>query len=326
MKVGMKSLYALMLFISVPIIIAAVSYINVPVTDVYLLLPHSEKVALLHNKMFPDPVMAQLLKHNNANINTQALYGQKIDIVERHNNWIKVSLPAQSGVTGFVPANAVITLTKPYNPNSIVTAVWTDIIDEHNKKICSVPMGTQLHALKQMQKTTHVQLLDGTLGYIHNDHIQPLPITLSTAQKQAILLDAGKKLIGLPYWWGGMAGLHTEYLAAQGFDCSGLIYILFKLVGSTLPRNSRAQYGKALPVQKGQDLIPGDCVWTANAQNPKHIVHVLLFCGEDMLLESSVYTGVAYISGTQKFGTPIVSLQSGAVANDKVVYFGRFLI
>lgn len=69
---------------------------------------------------------------------------------------------------------------------------------------------------------------------------------------------------GKPYAWGASG--------PNSFDCSGLVYWVFRKFGSYLPRTVRGQYNAGTPVSKS-DLRPGDLVFFRN------FTHVGIYIG-----------------------------------------------
>ena len=90
------------------------------------------------------------------------------------------------------------------------------------------------------------------------------------------LIGEGFQYLNQRYVWGGTT------LADGGFDCSGLMYRIFKdSMGITLPRVSQDQqnYGKRIPLDQIQ---PGDLVfWNTPA------THVALYLGNGKILEAA---------------------------------------
>ena len=90
------------------------------------------------------------------------------------------------------------------------------------------------------------------------------------------LIAEGLQYLHLPYVWGG------ESVVEGGFDCSGLMYRIFKdTLGINLPRVSQAQqnFGQRIPLDSIQ---PGDLVfWNSPA------THVALYLGNGKILEAA---------------------------------------
>lgn len=72
-------------------------------------------------------------------------------------------------------------------------------------------------------------------------------------QTETDVVAAARKNIGVPYRFGG-------YSPETGFDCSGLVSWSYAQVGVNLPRRARDQIRFGVPVQKKEELEPGDIV------------------------------------------------------------------
>jgi len=91
------------------------------------------------------------------------------------------------------------------------------------------------------------------------------------------LVSTARRFIGTPYLWGGTT---TE----DGFDCSGLTMVSYRLNGLNLPRNSRAQFQAGRWVAK-KDLLPGDLVFFATKGGTR-ITHVGMYIGKDSFIHA----------------------------------------
>ncbi|NLK44926.1 MAG: hypothetical protein GX300_11105 [Tissierellia bacterium] len=80
---------------------------------------------------------------------------------------------------------------------------------------------------------------------------------------------------GKPYRWGGTG--------PNSYDCSGLVYSLYKKLGINLPRTSRSQAGAGTYVSKN-DLQFGDLVFFA--RNGRTINHVGIYVGNGKFVHS----------------------------------------
>jgi cell wall-associated NlpC family hydrolase len=75
----------------------------------------------------------------------------------------------------------------------------------------------------------------------------------ATSAPEQDVVAAARKGLGTPYRFGGTS-LQT------GFDCSGLVLWSYEQVGIRLPRSAREQIRFGMPVQRKEDLKPGDIV------------------------------------------------------------------
>jgi len=84
------------------------------------------------------------------------------------------------------------------------------------------------------------------------------------------LVKTARRFIGIPYRWGGTT-------AKNGFDCSGLTMVSYRLNGLNLPRVSRSQYKAGKWVAKSK-LRPGDLVFFATKGGTR-VTHVGMYAG-----------------------------------------------
>ncbi|QJB58426.1 C40 family peptidase [Pseudodesulfovibrio sp. zrk46] len=71
--------------------------------------------------------------------------------------------------------------------------------------------------------------------------------------KAASVLRMARSVIGAPYRWGGES-------PRSGFDCSGLVWYVYRQNGISLPRVSWQQFGAGSSIKYGQ-LRPGDLIF-----------------------------------------------------------------
>ncbi len=91
------------------------------------------------------------------------------------------------------------------------------------------------------------------------------------------LVKTAKRFIGVPYRWGGED-------SKNGFDCSGLTMVSYRLNGLKLPRNSRAQYRAGQAVNK-RDLRQGDLVFFATKGGTR-VTHVGMYVGDGKFIHA----------------------------------------
>jgi cell wall-associated NlpC family hydrolase len=83
------------------------------------------------------------------------------------------------------------------------------------------------------------------------------------------IAESAKKFLGTPYVWGGST--------PKGFDCSGLVYYLYKQAGTTINRVASAQMKNGIHVDKN-NLRPGDIIGFYGNKN-KDVNHVGVYIG-----------------------------------------------
>lgn len=99
----------------------------------------------------------------------------------------------------------------------------------------------------------------------------------SRGNLRAELVKTAKSFLGTPYRWGGTT-------AEDGFDCSGLTMVSYRLNGLNLPRVSRNQFQTGRWVGKA-DLKPGDLVFFAT-RGGKRVTHVGMYIGDDKFIHA----------------------------------------
>jgi len=98
------------------------------------------------------------------------------------------------------------------------------------------------------------------------------------------IIATARSLIGYPYVWGG------ESPAEGGFDCSGLVYYVYRQYGIQVPRVSQDQYKTGVPVDRSQ-LQPGDLVFF-DINSKGTVDHVGIYSGNGMFINASSSQGV----------------------------------
>ncbi len=98
------------------------------------------------------------------------------------------------------------------------------------------------------------------------------------------------KTLGTSYKTGGTS--------TAGFDCSGFTKYVFKSVGLTLPRTSKAQFSVGTAVSKS-NLRPGDLVFFNTLGSG--VSHVGIYVGNGKFAQSSSSRGVTITSMSNSY-------------------------
>lgn len=85
------------------------------------------------------------------------------------------------------------------------------------------------------------------------------------------IVETAERFLGVKYSWGGVS-------REEGFDCSGLTMVVYRLNGLCLPRNSRLQYNAGKTVEFTA-LKKGDLVFFAAVPSAARVSHVGIYTG-----------------------------------------------
>lgn len=186
-------------------------------------------------------------------LETQELMGTVVEITGQDRYWREISCPqpykAWATAKGLVEmsdeqlqqylAAPKVMFVKPHGNIYAAPSFSSEII-------CDLVGGDVMRPVARIKaKWTKVMLPSGKTGFVPTDDLKAHDGFLSIAQgegssesvsaekTEAIIAEA-KKLLGVPYLWGGMS--------SNGVDCSGLVRLCYLLNGIHLPRNASQQF------------------------------------------------------------------------------------
>jgi cell wall-associated NlpC family hydrolase len=202
-----------------------------------------------------------------SHVQTQALYGERVTVLARLGAWTKVAVGDQPdpqnphGYPGWVPTRQLS--FAPFVPHGkeVVVLARTALLHVRGRTI-TLSYGTEL----PLVRPGVVRTPDG-VGTITGAG-PPLAFSAASVIAQA------KRFLGTHYLWGG--------LSSWGFDCSGLIWDVYRAHGRTIPRDADPQYRAAKPVPRSE-LRPGDLLFFGS---PSYVEHVAIYLGADRMLEA----------------------------------------
>lgn len=213
------------------------------------------------------PVRAEA--SDTAEIVTQLLFGDHVEILETGKPWIKIFFP-DDDYEGYMDFKQLTYLTKEvYNKSlssnrKIVSQREIDIEGPNGKQFIS--MGASLPQFDQ----------DKFL--LGSDEYTLLSPTSST---ESNMVSTSLSYLNTPYLWGGK-GIY-------GIDCSGLTQITAKIHGKHIPRDASQQVfaGKEISFSERQE---GDLVFFINQKGIVH--HVGILTDKDSIIHAAGFVRI----------------------------------
>jgi gamma-D-glutamyl-L-lysine dipeptidyl-peptidase len=224
-------------------------------------------------------------------LETQALFGQAVTILEEQSEWVKVAVHGQPtpksdlGYVAWMPKKQLIAsydfaFVIEHNAFAVIMKPTSWLYDDEQlqEKFMEVSYNTRLPVITQEGEITRIATPTDGEKWISSEEVavfqseQDIPKPTGEA-----LVQAGEQFLKLPYLWAGTSGF--------GFDCSGFTYTIYKANGITIPRDSSVQatHGKAI---NKDDLQKGDLLFFAYEQGKGTVHHVGMYIGDGKMIHA----------------------------------------
>ena len=207
----------------------------------------------------------------NGRVVTQALYGERVKVLAVRADWARVVVADQPtpldrrGYPGWLPVRQLVGGYSDVGAKRVVLS-RTAVLHLGTRTL-RLSYGTRLPVTgTDARGNWRVRTPDGP-GWIARGSLREAP-----APTGASIVAAAERFRGLRYLWGG--------LSAWGFDCSGLVWDVFRAHGVTVPRDTGPQSRGGRGVRAGA-LRPGDLVFYGSPAT-----HVAIVAGHGMMIES----------------------------------------
>lgn len=221
---------------------------------------------------------------------TQMLFGELFDLLEEQGGWCRIRVYSDSYV-GWCTSkmlqrlheNIFKTLSdrKPFLTSTTISRIQS--VDLNDCVMC-LPAGSRLY--RSDENSDNFELYKSEEENVNKECWQLIEDN-SVEENDAVRL--AMRFLNAPYLWGGKSIL--------GMDCSGLVQIVFSIIGIQLPRDARLQALHGTIVPKISDINAGDLAFFKNTDGK--IVHVGICLGSNNILHAS---GSVHIDKLDEYG------------------------
>ena len=238
---------------------------------------------------------------HSAELATQALLGMPLKVLKKDGGWYLVQTPENyiSWVDGGgIQLTDEAGLQEWKNADKIIFLENFGFSFEgkskESQKVTDLVMGDVLKLNADAGPYFEVEYPDGRIAYVLKSEAMKFNNWVkNTSANEESLVATSKKLIGIPYLWGGTS--------SKGADCSGFTKTVYLMNGKIIPRDASQQVfaGEFVDDTKNfKNLRPGDLLFfgtPATAERGRRVVHVGMWIGNNEFIHSSGQVRVSSI-------------------------------
>ena len=228
------------------------------------------------------------LPSHSSELVSQSVLGTKLKILKREGEWYLVQTP--DDYISWIDHGGIHVMEESgFNDYFKSSYIFTDTYgfsytDELKKDIVSdIVMGSKLNVVGLRNDFYEVSYPDGRLALIEKNKLLKENAFDKYKNDKNNLLEYSKKLIGIPYLWGGTS--------TKGFDCSGFTKTLYSMNGYVIPRDASQQINEGLTVDSLRDwsnLQVGDLLFFGYERDGRtRIDHVAMWVGDNKFIQAS---------------------------------------
>ena len=229
-------------------------------------------------------------------LETQALYGQRVVILRDQGEWLKVAVEGQPtprkalGYPGWVPRRQ-LTFDTSFDahrgrPFAQIDTKYAKLFNDRglSSPFIKLSYATRLPVAGRSAEAIKVATPEDGQKWIRATDATVYDSAAAIPEPTGRhLVRTAKMFLGVPYLWAGTS--------AFGFDCSGFTYTVHRANGITIPRDTISReelthplYGK--PVRSYENLRPGDLAYFAYQNGTGDIHHVGMYIGDGKMIHA----------------------------------------
>jgi len=198
---------------------------------------------------------------------TQVLFGETFQILEETVKWSYIKL-THDNYLGWID-NKGVTIISDEHFESIkkrpvaITSQLYNIVYNDKKEQLVLPPGCTLPHFDHKEKTS---IINNKIYYF-KDYIQ----------NETDITSLSERYLNCPYLWGGKNPF--------GIDCSGLVQVIYKIKGISMPRDAHQQVNEGTTVNFISEIKSGDLAFFDDDEG--NIIHVGIITNKNKVIHAS---------------------------------------
>lgn len=224
-------------------------------------------VSVADLRQLPQDIQSKNFEHNDVR-DSQLLFNEEIEILDIQGDWCHVAALEQlrhSPDRGWHPYEGWV------HQSEIDTGLTSS-----KQQIPRCGQNSNLFPFVVTSRSENYSY--GTYLEFQTPETSPIP---KNFDRQKLVKEA-KQFLGMPYLWGGRSTLLPGKIASV--DCSGLVQLLYRAQGISLPRDAHDQFLWGNPVSHS---LPGDALYLKKGDRISHVILKL----DDLFFIESPETG-----------------------------------
>ncbi|MEW6287893.1 MAG: NlpC/P60 family protein [Chloroflexota bacterium] len=222
-------------------------------------------------------------------LSSELYFGTPLEVLDESGNWVFVR--QADGYLGWVYRRYLSEETPPA-PTHLVLAPSMEVREkpgEASGVVTRLVSGTGVSVVEKRGDWAFVKA--NREGWVRASNLRALAdIPQEIEEKRKLLVADAKRMIGVPYLWGGTSG--------NGIDCSGFVRLLHRWVGVDIPRDADMQHAAAKPVEPPYQI--GDLFFFGEGGSQRKITHVGMSLGGWTMIHSSRGNNGVYVDDLQE--------------------------
>lgn len=212
---------------------------------------------------------------------SQVLFGETFTIIEDYNDWLRVQLTFDS-YEGWIDTKSCVRIDQ----ETLNLLTLSDVST----------VATRLFTAKPIHSDYPIRLCPGSNIYNYNfdngnfklvkEEYKSFNLPFEKAEDDIFenLIANAKDFVNAPYLWGGRS--------PYGIDCSGLVQIVFKMNGISLPRDASQQIQVGETIEFVNLTKAGDLAFFDDEEG--NITHVGIILGNNKIVHSSGFVRIDF--------------------------------